>query len=128
MSTNKIERLTAQKKFVIECLKSTNTHPSAQEIYLRVKKKIPTISKGTVYRILKHLKNQGIILEVPGKISRFDGDLSPHAHFVCEKCQKIFDIFEKMEGTRILKSKKLKVGKIRRLQIYFYGTCTKCCK
>lgn len=118
-----IERITCQKKIILDYLKSVKTHPSAETIYLAVKKKLPQISRGTVYRNLKKLKEKGLILEIPLGISRYDGDTLPHAHFFCESCGKIFDVFEK---NFILKQKKLKVGKIKNYQIYFYGTCQNC--
>jgi len=59
------------------------------------------------------------------EVSHFDGDLTPHSHFVCQKCKKIFDVFEEIPE---LKNKKLKVGEIKDYQIIFYGLCQKCKK
>lgn len=119
------ERITSQKEVILNYLKSATSHPSAEEIYLVVKKKLPRISLGTVYRNLKNLKRKGEIQEIPYEVSHYDGNLSPHAHFICQKCRKIFDVFEKCN---ILKSKKTKVGKIKNYQIYFYGSCNNCQK
>lgn len=107
--------ITNQNKFILDYLRGVKTHPSAEIIYSAVKKKLPQISRGTVYRNLKNLKEKGQVLEIPSEINRYDGDISPHAHFFCEKCDKIIDIFEK-----------IKVGKINNYQIYFYGTCNNC--
>ena len=118
------ERITNQKKIILEYLKSIKTHPSAEMVYLVVRKKLPQISLSTVYRILKNLKEKGEILEISvDGVSHYDGEISPHAHFVCQRCKKIFDVFEKWV---ILKHKKLKVGKINTYQIYFYGSCKNC--
>ena len=118
------ERITNQKKIILEYLKSIKTHPSAEMVYLVVRKKLPRISLSTVYRILKNLKEKGEILEISvDGVSHYDGEISPHAHFVCQRCKKIFDVFEKWV---ILKYKKLKVGKINTYQIYFYGSCKNC--
>jgi Fur family peroxide stress response transcriptional regulator len=125
MITNKKERLTNQKKVILEYLKNTKSHPSAKEVYLEVKKKLPQISLGTVYRILNQLKEKGEIREILTEVSHFDGDLTPHSHFICQKCKKIFDVFEE---TLKLESKKLKVGEIKDYQIIFYGFCKKCKK
>lgn len=119
------ERITSQKKIILDYLKEVNTHPSAEDIYLKVRKKLPRISLGTVYRILKSLREKGEIREIPYEVSHYDGNTSPHAHFICQKCKKIFDVFEKCN---ILKHKKTKVGKIKNYQIYFYGTCKNCQK
>lgn len=118
-----MERTTSQKEIILDYLKNVKIHPSAETVYSAVKKKLPRISRGTVYRVLKNLKNKGKIQEIPAEVSRYDGDISPHAHFFCECCQKIFDVFEKCG---ILQHKKTKVGKIKNYQIYFYGCCKKC--
>lgn len=122
------ERLTCQKKIILDYLKSVKTHPSAAAIYLNARKKLPRISSGTVYRILKNLKKKKEIQEIPDRVSRYDGDISSHAHFICQKCRQIFDIFDLCEKCRIIKRQKLKVGKINNYQIYFYGICKNCSK
>lgn len=126
MIINKIsERITSQKKIILDYLKKITTHPSAEEVHLVVRKKLPRISLGTVYRVLKNLKEKGEIREVPYGVSHYDGNISPHSHFICEKCQKIFDIFEEYN---VLKQKRTKVGKIKNYQVFFYGICKKCRK
>lgn len=123
ITKNKTERITCQKKIILDYLKNIKTHPSAEVIYREVKKKLPRISLGTVYRNLKTLKEKGKIQEILYGIAHFDGDISPHAHFICEKCEKIFDIFGEIG---ILEYKKLKVGKVKNYQVYFYGLCNNC--
>jgi len=120
-----MERITSQKEIILNYLKNVKTHPSAEDVYSSVKKDLPRISKSTVYRILKNLAEKGEIQELKGDISHYDGDISFHSHFFCEKCQKIFDIFEKYED---FKNKKLDIGKIKKYQIYFYGYCKNCKK
>lgn len=121
-----MERMTSQKKIILDYLKSVKTHPSAERVYIKVKKKLPQISRGTVYRILSQAVKKGEIKELPCKErSHFDGDTSQHIHFMCEKCGKIYDIFEKVK----IPSKKVeKLGKINNYQLCFYGICKKCQK
>src|SRR5512136_1321888 len=87
-------RMTKQKRVILEVLKNTKSHPTADWVYDKVKKKIPNISLGTVYRNLNILKSQGEILELCyGKgFSRFDGNSSQHYHFTCEHCGRILDV------------------------------------
>lgn len=118
-----LERITCQKKIILDYLRSVKTHPSAEIVYLAVKKKLPQISRGTVYRNLKNLKEKGRVLEISSEVSRYDGDISQHSHFFCEKCGKIIDIFQKITLPKI---KKVKVGDIKNYQAYFYGTCASC--
>lgn len=123
MEKNKQIRFTNQKMAIWEYLKSVKTHPSVEDVFQQVKKTLPRITLATVYRNLKEMSRQGIIQEIPDKISRYDGDISIHAHFICEKCNKIYDIFGKCA---LMKPISTKVGEIKKHQIFFYGICKKC--
>jgi len=118
-----MERITNQKTIILDYLKSVKTHPSAEIIYRAVKKKLPNISLGTVYRVLNAFKEKKEILEIPCEVAHYDGDTSSHSHFICEKCKKIFDIFENYKN---LKNKKSNIGIINNYQVYYYGICKKC--
>lgn len=93
MKTGKI-RMTRQREIIVGELKSMKTHPTADELYDRVKKRLPRISLATVYRNLEILSRLDIIqkLEVTGRQKRFDGDISNHYHIKCIKCGKVDDI------------------------------------
>lgn len=127
------ERTTNQKRVVLEILeknKKRKRHQTADQIYLLAKKKLPQISKGTVYRILSSFKSKGKMQEILNEgISHFDMDVSSHSHFICQKCHYIFDIFEEIcRDCFIVKNKKTKVGKINTYKINFYGCCQRCSK
>ena len=124
----KKERITSQKKLILDYLKSVKCHPSAEKVYLEVRKKLPRISRGTVYRVLNNLKEKGEIQELPCEVSHYDGDISSHAHFICQRCNKIFDIFDICKECDVLRRKKTKVGEIKNYQIHFYGICKNCQK
>jgi Fe2+ or Zn2+ uptake regulation protein len=125
----KQERMTAQKSFIFGYLKSVKTHPSAETVYKEVRKKLPTISQGTVYRVLNNFRDKGKLQTIETKdIIHFDADISDHAHFICEKCGSVFDVISECSKCGILKNKKTKVGKINKYQIKFYGICKKCRK
>jgi len=127
ISKQKVERMTAQKSFILNYLKSVKTHPSAEAVYKEVRKKLPSISQGTVYRVLNNFKNKGEVLAILTKDNvHFDADISDHAHFICEKCGNVFDVIDECSNCGILKNKKTKVGVINKYQIKFYGICTKC--
>jgi len=121
------ERMTAQKRFIFNYLKSVKIHPSAETIHKEVQKKLPNISQGTVYRILNNLKKKGEILAIDTKDNvHFDADISDHAHFICEECGNVFDVMNECAECGILKNKKTKVGKINSYKINFYGVCRRC--
>ena len=94
-----IVRMTKQREIILEELKKLKTHPTASELYDIVRKRLPKISLGTVYRNLEILAEMGMIkkLEIAGKEKRWDGDTSKHYHFRCLKCGKVEDIFLKEE-------------------------------
>lgn len=92
---NKDMRLTNQRKIILQELRSVKTHPTADEIYNLVRKKMPRISLGTVYRNLEVLSTLGLVLKLENAAGqrRFDGDVSPHHHIRCNVCGKVGDIF-----------------------------------
>lgn len=90
----KQQRMTIQKALILETLKKLKTHPTADELYSILRKSLPKISLGTVYRNLEALSEQGIIRKLDGIDSqkRFDGDLTNHYHIKCVECGKVGDI------------------------------------
>lgn len=125
----KQERMTAQKSFIFNYLKGVKIHPSAEKVYKEVKKKLPSISQGTVYRVLNNFKEKGEIIAIDTKDNvHFDADVSDHAHFICERCGNVFDVMDECFKCGILKNKKTKVGEIKNYKINFYGICRNCRK
>ena len=82
-----------QREAILNALRSTDTHPTAAQVYAMVKKELPNISLGTVYRNLDALTQSGDILgiSVGDGNTHFDGDSSHHLHLHCNKCGKISD-------------------------------------
>ncbi len=95
-----MEKKTKQKEAILRVLKVTRSHPTADWIYREVKKEIPGISLGTIYRNLKILSERGDILEIDlgGKLSRYDAYTENHYHFRCDKCDTVFDVDEAVNG------------------------------
>jgi Fur family ferric uptake transcriptional regulator len=87
-------RKTKQRTVILEELRRCRNHPAADEVYLRVKQRLPRISLGTVYRNLELLASQGNIrrLETGSGHKRFDPIPDEHCHFRCQVCGKIEDI------------------------------------
>ena len=87
-------RMTPQRKILLEELRKLHTHPTADELYEVVRKRLPHISLGTVYRNLEILSRKGIIrkIELGGTQKRFDGDLEIHQHIRCTECGRIDDL------------------------------------
>ena len=87
-------RLTTQRQIILEELGKVTSHPTANEVYDMVRKRLPRIGLGTVYRNLELLAESGVILklEVGGTQKRFDATVMPHYHIRCAKCGKVDDI------------------------------------
>lgn len=87
-------RLTTQRQIIIEELSKVKSHPTANEVYDMVRKRLPRIGLGTVYRNLELMADSGIILklEVGGTQKRFDATTETHYHIRCTKCDKVDDI------------------------------------
>ncbi len=87
-------RMTRQRAVILEELRKTKTHPTADELYGMVRQRLPRISLGTVYRNLDFLADNGTIrrLEASGSTKRFDGDISAHQHVRCVSCGRIGDV------------------------------------
>src|SRR5210317_189104 len=87
-------RLTSQRQVILEELAKVKTHPTANEVYDMVRKRLPRIGLGTVYRNLELMADNGMILklEVGGSQKRFDATTNLHYHIRCTSCGKVDDI------------------------------------
>ncbi len=89
-----IVRRSKKRDAMLRLMRSTDCHPSADWVYQQLKPEYPDLSLGTVYRNLNQLSEQRMIRRV-GVINgqeRFDADLRPHAHFVCNRCGLVIDL------------------------------------
>ena len=79
---------------ILSFLRQTKDHPSAEMVYNHLKQEIPDLSLGTVYRNLSMFKNQGEIISVGtvNGVERFDGNVEPHVHFICNGCDAVLDL------------------------------------
>lgn len=84
---------TKQRQLILEAVRATNSHPTADELFQMIRRKLPTISLATVYRNLNFLSDIGEIrkLSMPGMPDRFDWRLDPHDHMVCDACGQVID-------------------------------------
>lgn len=88
-------RNTLQRDMVLNAVQSLHNHPTADEIFGHIRRNYPNISKGTVYRNLNLLVDQGLVCRVShlnNSPDRFDFDLSPHYHFQCKECNCVYDV------------------------------------
>lgn len=94
MSDRKPQRNTLQRKVLLEELQRARSHPTAVELYEIVRRRLPKISLGTVYRNLDLLAEMGTIqkLALGGAEARFDGNPGRHYHVRCVRCDRVGDV------------------------------------
>ncbi len=120
------QRHSKKRDAILDCLRNTASHPTAEWVYTQLKPQFPDLSLGTVYRNLAAFKEDGTIasLGVIDGMERFDRERAPHAHFICRRCRKIFDV----ENFRIPENLTAAVdcGEVLESTVTFTGICKEC--
>lgn len=119
---------TMQKTLILDAVKSFNTHPTADEIYEEVRKVYNNISKGTVYRNLNNLVEEGLVsrVAIDGSADRFECAYKPHYHLKCQKCGVILDVNIPYMKELDSEAEKLTGFKMNNHNTTFFGLCSKC--
>jgi Fur family peroxide stress response transcriptional regulator len=128
--SRRMPRKSSQRDMILRVVKNTNSHPGADWIYEQVKKEIPNISMGTIYRNLRLLVETGEVKEIniPGIPSRFDSSTSDHHHLLCEKCGRIFDLDESVDCNMEAEIFQKTGFKAEVQYLKFIGLCSDCQK
>jgi Fur family ferric uptake transcriptional regulator len=128
--TTKKVRMTNQRRVVLEELKKLKSHPTADELYQIIRKRLPKISLGTVYRNLDLLFKTGVIgrLDVGNGQYRFDANVEKHYHIRCVHCGHVHDVFYLPEIEIEKEISKLTNYKLTGYKLEFFGICPKCKK
>lgn len=86
-------RHSKQREEILRLISCTKCHPTADWIYEEVRKNIPNISMGTIYRNLKQLVENNLIrTETINGIVHYDATIAEHHHFYCTKCKNVVDV------------------------------------
>ncbi len=123
-------KITPQRTIIYESLINDKSHPSADIVFQKVRKKIPNISFDTVNRTLLSFVDMGLlkVVEGHGRPKRFDPDMGNHHHFQCLKCNTIIDFsdrsFDALEIPAVIKNKFTVTGK----KVVLEGICGTCRK
>ncbi len=115
-----------QRQIILNTLEEYAIHPSADQLYDKVHEKDKSISKGTLYRNLNQLAEQGIIKKIDGldNSAHFDHNTHEHYHFICNRCHKIYDI--EKDDIQIPAIKNYDGFTITNHDIIFKGICREC--
>lgn len=115
-----------QRIAIMEYLLTHRTHPTADEVYTALSPSIPTLSKTTVYNTMKlFVENRAaLMLTIDDKTTRFDGDTSLHAHFICQQCGTVHDL--PFVGRKRIRSFDLDGHLVEEVHQYYRGICRHC--
>ena len=121
-------RLTPQRVELVRLIAASEGHPSAAQLYVKIKTQFSTMSQATVYKTLALLKEMNQVLEIDLRDdSHYDGNrLQPHSHLICMRCSQIVDGDLELDLTSIKKLEEISGYQIVRPQIVFYGICPDC--
>ncbi len=114
---------------ILACLRSTTCHPSAEWVYMQLKPEIPNLSLGTVYRNLAYFKDIGeaISIGTVKGIERFDGNTTPHVHYICNCCGAVLDLPDIKVPKELESAAELgSGGTVGGCQLTFTGICSEC--
>jgi len=111
-------------------ISSSDNHPTAQTIYDTLRKEIPKLSLGNVYRNLKILMEEGKIVkrDFGDNFEHYDSIISMHYHFICEKCKKVSDFMMPVQNYLTKRAQKISNHIIKGHSIEFFGTCDECAR
>lgn len=121
-------RYSRQREAILQYLKGTAAHPTAEQIYTDLKGEYPELSLATVYRNLGYLLNHGEIMKIniEGATVRYDYTTDCHYHLVCRKCGGVFDL--KLDSLAELDEKVEQDNgcRVDSHELTFYGLCSDC--
>ncbi|MFO7734687.1 MAG: transcriptional repressor [bacterium] len=122
-------RKSKQRSEIIKILSKKNYHPTADEIYTTLRKKLGNVSLATVYRNVELLSRMNEIVKIKTDEgpARYDGNTEPHYHAVCEKCGLVKDVPVKKEISEIVDmDSAIKDFTVTEYYVRFKGFCNSC--
>ena len=128
-----MKKYSKQRELVLESLRHRKDHPTAEKLFIDLKKQMPELGIATIYRNLTELCESGMISKIKTKTGpdRYDGNQKPHIHFECNNCGKIIDIYLEEEQKKqmdkitqqIIEAEEIKA---ENTALYLEGLCKKC--
>ena len=121
-------KFSKKRAAILEALRATDEHPSAEMLYARLKTEFPDLSLGTVYRNLAMFVADGDAVSV-GTVNgqeRYDADTGPHAHFICASCGRVLDVCSPNLTGLAREVERETGGVVTSRSLSFSGTCARC--
>jgi Fur family peroxide stress response transcriptional regulator len=123
-------KVTPQRLAIVDCIAHDETHPTAQELYERLQPRFPTMAVATVYNTLDALTGIGCCRQLHmGGSTRFDPNVAPHDHAVCERCGTIRDVASSaLEAPAAIALTRAAVPDfaVQRVERIYRGVCARC--
>ena len=121
-------KVTPQRQSIFRALASSTAHPTAEAVYATVSAELPTISLRTVYQTLNDLAAMGELhaLDLGTGSTRFDPNLQPHHHLVCDGCGRVDDLHADFPGVAVPAAAVEAGFEVSATEIVFRGRCASC--
>jgi Fur family peroxide stress response transcriptional regulator len=121
-------RVTHQRTEVFRELASTAEHPDAETLYQRVRRRVPTVSRDTVYRTLAALEACSLVrkAEIQFSRGRYDANMDRHHHFVCTECGRVADFYSEALDRLPIPVSVASLGRIHSTHVQVRGVCSAC--
>ncbi len=128
LNNKKDYRQSRQRSRMLEIMRSVDSHPTADWLYLKLKHEFPRLSLGTIYRNLAILTDQVFVrkIHLGTKFDRFEARIDFHYHLVCEKCGNIKDFEMPVDKDLNEEAGRLTDFNIQHHRIEFFGICARC--
>lgn len=120
-------RPSMQRLAIMSYLMLHPTHPTIEEIYAALKPRIMTLSRTTLYNTLRLFAEHHAaqMITIDDHRVCYDGNLTPHVHFFCKRCGKVFDLFD-TKAPSLSQVGDIGEGRVDDVQLYYRGVCNKC--
>ena len=123
------KRYSAKREAILQIIRETDTHPTAEWVFQQLKPRFPDLSLGTVYRNLATFRQDGTLTSV-GVVNgqeRFDAETAPHTHFICSCCGRVCDMFELVVPEELVNAPTQNDGvRVDHYQLTLQGVCKEC--
>jgi Fur family peroxide stress response transcriptional regulator len=120
-------RPSVQRLEIMNFLLTHFTHPTVEDVYLGLCKKVPTLSRTTVYNTLRLLSehNAAQMITIDDHHVCYDGNVEPHVHFFCRNCGKVIDFFGE-KAPNVPRPQEIEGNLVDEMQLYYKGVCGEC--
>lgn len=116
-----------RRALILNCICGSKEHPNAEMIFQQLRQDNPSLSRGTVYRNLNVLVEEGAIIRLPGEVERYDGRVDGHPHLLCKCCGNVSDLDFCTDPAEMNRRAEERCGvRVDRHDLIFYGTCARC--